>query len=63
MKGHIEGGGIWKGSEGWINKIGSTEGSLDRKADLSPGMEEDSGKPVPAFTCNCLAGGVKVPGV
>lgn len=53
-----------KRSEGWVNRTGSTEGSLDRKADLSLGMEEDLGKHVLAIGAwSRLPGGVKVLGV
>lgn len=47
-----------KDSEGWVNRIGRTEGRLE------PSREEDSGKQVlESSTQSCLAAGVKVLGV
>lgn len=36
-----------KDSKRWVNRIGSTEGILDRKAGLYPGKDGNSGKRVP----------------
>lgn len=47
-----------------VSTVGSTEGILHRKADVSPGMEQYSGKSVlEKNTRNCLAGGMKVLGL